>query len=108
MSWNCASIIIPCLVVELLSCGKTGCEDDRCEVFLLAFAISDILVRGISLLADMTAALGDRVKLASLTWNDLTIASPYCGVKTVGKTAEEKAAANLFKTLNTVALLMLG
>lgn len=53
----------------------------------------------LTLLADMTAALGDRIKLASLTWNDLTIASPYCGVKLIGKTAEEKAAANLFKTL---------
>lgn len=53
----------------------------------------------LNLLADMTAALGDRVKLATLTWNDLVIASPYCGVRTVANTAEEKAAANYFKTL---------
>ena len=53
----------------------------------------------LTLLADMKAELGDRVKLAALKWNDLVIASPYCGVKTVAGTAEEKAAANYFKTL---------
>ena len=53
----------------------------------------------LTLLADMKAELGDRVKLASLSWNGMTIASPYCGVKTVANTAEEKAAANYFRTL---------
>lgn len=53
----------------------------------------------LNLLADMKAELGDRVKLASLIWNGMTIASPYCGVKTVANTAEEKAAANYFRAL---------
>ena len=53
----------------------------------------------LNILSDMKAELGDRVKLGSLTWNSMVIASPYYGFKAVAETAEEKAAAAYFKTL---------
>ena len=51
------------------------------------------------LIADMKAKLGDRIRLAALTWNDLTIAAPDAGSELIAETAEEKAAASLFKAL---------
>ena len=53
----------------------------------------------LTLIADMKAELGDRIRLASLTWNDLVIAAPDAGSELVAETAEEKAAASLFKSL---------
>ena len=53
----------------------------------------------LSLIADMKAKLGDRIRLAALTWNDLTIAAPDAGSELIANTAEEKAAATLFKAL---------
>ncbi|MBO5924504.1 MAG: hypothetical protein J6Q81_08315, partial [Lentisphaeria bacterium] len=53
----------------------------------------------LSLIADMKAKLGDRVRLAALTWNDLVIAAPDAGCELIAETAEEKAAVSLFKAL---------
>jgi len=53
----------------------------------------------LQLVADMKAQLGDRTRLAALTWNDLVIAAPDAGSELVADTAEEKAAATLFKAL---------
>ena len=51
------------------------------------------------LLADMKAELGNRTRLSSLIWNDLTIAAPHIGYNTIAATADEKAAAAYFKGL---------
>ena len=51
------------------------------------------------LIADMKAKLGDRTRLASLTWNDLVIAAPDAGSELIAGTVEEKAAATLFQAL---------
>lgn len=53
----------------------------------------------LQLVADMKAKLGDRIRLAALTWNDLVIAAPDAGSELIADTAEEKAAATLFKAL---------
>lgn len=51
------------------------------------------------LLADMKAELGNRTRLSSLVWNDLTIAAPHTGYNITAVTADEKAAAAYFKSL---------
>lgn len=53
----------------------------------------------LALIADMKDELGDRTRLAALVWNGLTIAAPDAGSELIAETAEEKAAASLFKAL---------
>lgn len=51
------------------------------------------------LLADMKAALGDRIKNCKLCWNDLVIASPESTVTIKASSPEEKEAAAYFMEL---------